>query len=123
MTKTQRFKFEKEKVFTQRKLKGVNIEHFRNLVEDEYQKLFTQSEYKLLMKVNVIVAQKFCKNIPYSEDDKQSIDASLSISRRLPFWLRKNIAVFEQAHNIKTIWHDYNVENIRSEHQNYSSYE
>lgn len=120
----RKFKLEENKTYSLRKLRNVDLIDFKKLIEDEYGKYLTVSEIKIVTTVNNLLVKKHCENYIYSKDDMIIItEASKIISRKLPIWIRKNIDIFERAHDIKSMWGEEIPANKRGQNFAFNSYE
>ena len=120
----RKFKIEENKIYTIRKLRNVEIEEFRNLINRFLNQFLTESEFKLITEANSLVANFHCRGYKYTNQDFSMLkEAARIINLKIPLYIRKNIEIYETAHGIKTIWGDYDFNNLRGENYKLKSYE
>lgn len=120
----RKFKLESNKSYTLRKLRNVDLVDFRKLVEDEYDKFLLPYERKIVNSVNELIVKRWCENYTYSKDDMVIItEGAKIINKKIPAWIRKNIDVFERAHDLKSMWGEEIPANKRGQNFAFNSYE
>lgn len=116
--------FDFEKKWTKRKLRNVSIDTFRNAVIEILKANTTESQFNLIEKKNKLIAAHLCDNHSYTRDDFNLImEGSKVYNKALSLSIRKLIDQYEEANNIKTIWEDEVVSNMRSQHFKISIHE
>jgi hypothetical protein len=119
--KKRKISLEIKKIYTKRKLKNILLDQFQDYINQIDQIYLDENELNSLKLARQLSAKTKCENYKLDINENYVVLSSAKVyANKIPIEVRKNIEMFEEAHNIKTMFYDYVKSNIRGE--NYKLY-